>query len=112
MGQIRRSDLGKMNLQLMAGVENQNRAQRGENEAHGMKSFVCRAREIVLGGGIKGNRLRYVKRIWVMLLIIAILLLILWGGGFAFHVAGGLVHLLLVIALIVLILHFVRGRGV
>jgi len=45
-----------------------------------------------------------------MLLIIAIILLILWGGGFAFHVAGGLVHILLVIALVVFILHFVGGR--
>ena len=46
-----------------------------------------------------------------MLLIIAILLLLFWVGGFAFHVAGGLVHILLVIALVVFILHFVRGRG-
>ena len=45
-----------------------------------------------------------------MLLIIAILLLILWGGGFAFHVAGALVHILLVIALVVFILHFARGN--
>jgi len=44
-----------------------------------------------------------------MLLIIAILLLLLWGGGFAFHLAGGLIHILLVIALIVFILHFIRG---
>jgi hypothetical protein len=48
-----------------------------------------------------------------MLLIIAILLLLFWGGGFAFHVAGGLIHLLLVIALVMFILHFVRGgKGV
>jgi len=48
-----------------------------------------------------------------MLLVIAIILLILWGGGFAFHLAGGLIHLLLVIALVVFILHFIRGgRGV
>ncbi len=47
-----------------------------------------------------------------MLLILAIILLILWGGGFALHVAGGLIHLLLVIALIVFILHFVTGRRV
>jgi len=47
-----------------------------------------------------------------MLLVIAIILLILWAGGFAFHVAGGLIHLLLVIAVIVFILHFIRGgRG-
>jgi len=47
-----------------------------------------------------------------MLLIIAILLLLLWGGGFAFHIAGGLVHILFVIALVVFILHFARaGRN-
>jgi hypothetical protein len=44
-----------------------------------------------------------------MLLIIAILLLVLWGGGFAFHIAGGLIHLLLVIALVLFILNFVGG---
>lgn len=47
-----------------------------------------------------------------MLLIIAIVLLIFWGGGLALHVAGGLIHILLVIALVVFILHFLRGRGV
>jgi len=46
-----------------------------------------------------------------MLLIIAILLLLFWLGGFAFHVAGGIIHVLLVIALIMFILHFIRGRG-
>ena len=46
-----------------------------------------------------------------MLLGLAALLVILWLLGFlAFHVAGGLVHILLVVAVIVLILHFVRGR--
>lgn len=29
----------------------------------------------------------------------------------AFHVAGGLIHILVVIAVIALILHFVRGRS-
>ena len=46
-----------------------------------------------------------------MLLTIAIILLILWVlGFFAFHVAGGLIHLLLVIGVIVLIWNFVTGR--
>ncbi|HEV7402754.1 MAG TPA: lmo0937 family membrane protein [Chthoniobacteraceae bacterium] len=45
-----------------------------------------------------------------MLPLIAIILILLWAGGFAFHVAGGLVHILLVIALVVFILHFLRGR--
>lgn len=44
-----------------------------------------------------------------MLLIIAILLLLFWGGGFAFHVAGSLIHFLLLVALVVFILHFARG---
>ena len=46
-----------------------------------------------------------------MLLTIAIILFILWVlGFFAFHVGGGLIHLLLVIAIIVIIWNFVRGR--
>lgn len=43
---------------------------------------------------------------------IAVALLLLWLlGFFAFHVAGGLIHLLLVIAAIALVVHLVRGRG-
>ena len=46
-----------------------------------------------------------------MLLTIAIILLILWARGFfAFHVAGGLIHILLIIGVIVLIWNFVAGR--
>jgi hypothetical protein len=46
--------------------------------------------------------------IWMILFII---LLISWITGFTmFHVAGGLIHLLLLFALISLILHFVAGR--
>ena len=45
--------------------------------------------------------------IWTVLFVI---LLIAWIGGFTvFHVAGGLIHLLLVFAVISLILHFVMG---
>ena len=46
-----------------------------------------------------------------MLLTIAIIILILWALGFlAFHVTSALIHILLVIGIIVLIVHFVRGR--
>jgi hypothetical protein len=46
-----------------------------------------------------------------MLLTIAIIILILWAlGFFAFHAAGSLIHILLVIGIIVLIWHFVAGR--
>jgi hypothetical protein len=48
-----------------------------------------------------------------MLLTIALILFVLWALGlFAFHVGGGLIHLLLVIAVIVIILHLFRGRRV
>ncbi|MCA1653422.1 MAG: lmo0937 family membrane protein [Sphingomicrobium sp.] len=47
-----------------------------------------------------------------MLATIAIILIVLWLlGAFVVHVGGGLIHILLVIGIIVLILHFVRGRG-
>jgi len=38
--------------------------------------------------------------------IIIILLIIAWLGGFTLKIGGGLIHLLLVIAVIVLILRF------
>ena len=47
-----------------------------------------------------------------MLVTILIVLVILWALGlFAFH-AGGLIHLLLVIALIVLIVRLLQGKKV
>jgi len=46
-----------------------------------------------------------------MLWTIAVILVILWAlGGFVFHVAGGLIHLLLVIALIVVVVQLIQGR--
>tara|TARA_R110002020_G_scaffold70309_2_gene182511 strand:- start:167 stop:316 length:150 start_codon:yes stop_codon:yes gene_type:complete len=46
-----------------------------------------------------------------MLWTIAVILVILWLlGAFAFHVAGGLIHLLLVIAVVVVIYQLVTGR--
>jgi hypothetical protein len=45
-----------------------------------------------------------------MFLILFVVLLVAWLLGFAaFHVAGGLIHLLLIVAVISLVLHFVRG---
>lgn len=45
-----------------------------------------------------------------MLWTIFVILLVLWLLGFSFHVAGGLIHLLLVIAVIVLIINLLSGR--
>jgi hypothetical protein len=46
-----------------------------------------------------------------MLWTIFAILLILWLLGFSFHVAGGLIHLLLVAAVIVLIVNLITGRS-
>jgi hypothetical protein len=46
-----------------------------------------------------------------MFLTIFVILLVMWLLGlFAFHVAGGLIHLLLIIAVISLVMHFMRSR--
>jgi hypothetical protein len=46
-----------------------------------------------------------------MFLTLFLILLVMWVlGFFAFHVAGGLIHLLLIVAVISLLLHFFRGR--
>ena len=44
-----------------------------------------------------------------MLWTIFVVILILWLLGFSLHVAGGLIHLLLVIALVVLVINLVSG---
>ena len=46
-----------------------------------------------------------------MILAAGIVLVVLWLlGFFAFHIAGGLIHILLVLAVIAIIWHFVAGR--
>ena len=44
-------------------------------------------------------------------LIAAIVLAVVWVFGWLiFHVAGGVLHILLVVAVILTIVHFVRGK--
>lgn len=45
-----------------------------------------------------------------MLWTILVVLLIMWLLGFSLHVGGGLIHLLLVVALVVLVFNLVTGR--
>jgi hypothetical protein len=45
-----------------------------------------------------------------MLWTLIVLLLLFWILGFAFHVAGSLVHILLVIALILFLVNLISGR--
>ena len=56
-------------------------------------------------------------RIWnidiggsIMLYTIIGILVVLWLLGFSMHVGGGLIHALLVIAVVVLLYNFLRGR--
>jgi hypothetical protein len=47
-----------------------------------------------------------------MLLILAIILALAWITGFGvFHVAGAFIHILVVLAIISLVLHLIRGRS-
>ena len=43
-------------------------------------------------------------------LIVFVVFFVAWVVGFAFHLLGGLIHLLLIVALISLAVHFARGR--
>jgi hypothetical protein len=45
-----------------------------------------------------------------MLWTIFIIILIMWLLGFTLHIAGGLIHILLVVALVILIFNLVTGR--
>ena len=47
-----------------------------------------------------------------MLWTVFVVILLLWILGFSFHIAGSLIHLLLVIAVVVLIIQLITGRRV
>jgi hypothetical protein len=45
-----------------------------------------------------------------MLWTLIVLLLVFWLLGFAFHVAGGIIHVLLVIAVVLFVVNLLTGR--
>ena len=45
-----------------------------------------------------------------MLWALIVLLLLFWVLGFAFHIAGGIIHVLLVIALVLFLVNLISGR--
>ncbi|HLO90466.1 MAG: lmo0937 family membrane protein [Chloroflexota bacterium] len=47
-----------------------------------------------------------------LLYIIAVILIIAWAIGFIGYSAGGLIHILLVIAIIAIVLRLIQGRSV
>ena len=59
------------------------------------------------------NRAAYQEASMGLWTVLFVILLVAWITGFGiFHVAGALIHLLLIFAVISLILHFVMGRRV
>jgi Family of unknown function (DUF5670) len=55
---------------------------------------------------------RHSKEGSLMFMILFVVLLVAWLlGWFTLHAAGGLIHVLLVVAVIFLVIHFVRGRA-
>ena len=54
---------------------------------------------------------RFKKEGYFMFLILAVVLVLLWlGGFFVLHVSSFLIHLLLIFALISIVMNFVGGR--
>jgi hypothetical protein len=45
-----------------------------------------------------------------MLWTIFVILVVLWLLGFTLHIGGGLIHILLVVAVVVLIFNLISGR--
>ena len=45
-----------------------------------------------------------------MLWTAVVILFVLWLLGFSMHVGGGLIHFLLVIAIVVIVFNFISGR--
>jgi hypothetical protein len=48
----------------------------------------------------------------IMFLVIGIVLFLLWiGGFFLFHITSFFIHILLILAVIVIVFHFLRGAA-
>jgi len=45
-----------------------------------------------------------------MLWTIVLILFVLWLLGFSLHIGGGIIHILLVVALVVLVYNLITGR--
>lgn len=45
-----------------------------------------------------------------ILLYVAIFLIIFYGIGLAFKIAAGFIHIVLIVAVILFVLHFIRGN--
>jgi fatty acid desaturase len=66
-----------------------------------------------IDGRAQDSEKRQTKEEVDMLEALVVILVVLWAlGFFAFHVGGGLIHALIVIALIILIVRLLKGRKI
>jgi hypothetical protein len=47
-----------------------------------------------------------------LLYIVAVILVLLWALGFFVYSAGGLIHILLIIAVIAILLRLIKGKNI
>ncbi|HME36950.1 MAG TPA: lmo0937 family membrane protein [Candidatus Sulfotelmatobacter sp.] len=70
-------------------------APRGSNRAEACTSGIN-----------QGTNYEEVAMLWTIVAV----LLILWLLGFSLHIAGGLIHLLLVVAVVMIVINLISGR--
>jgi energy-converting hydrogenase Eha subunit G len=86
----------------------------GRTRAIGLFAFGAAggaAEANTLPSRVTGRRTELKKEKSMFIAIFGVLLVLWLLGFFAFHVAGGLIHILLVLAVISLVVHFLRGRN-
>jgi TctA family transporter len=77
-----------------------------------MEHFLATENNQRVTAGGADYELKRLKGREPMLAIIAAVLLVMWLLGFtAFHVTSGFIHILLILALISLVMHLVRGKS-
>ncbi|MFZ0479159.1 MAG: lmo0937 family membrane protein [Terriglobales bacterium] len=76
----------------------------------GVREVVRSSDKVDKSSGNAFSETLYQSKEIIMLWTIFVVLLILWLLGFSLHIAGGLIHLLLVVALVILVINLVSGR--
>jgi hypothetical protein len=62
--------------------------------------------------GLKSGSILSISETLLMLWTLLLIILVMWALGLGFGIAGNLVHILLVVAVVVLLLQLLQGRRV
>ena len=71
-----------------------------------VKFLLDRITNLCRNNGLKRTQQKDLSMLWTIIVI----LIVLWLLGFIGHIGGGLIHLLLVIAVVILIINLLQGR--